>query len=146
MSPRSSGSPRRTYARASWEPMSTKLKVLVVEDDATVRDVLTTLLAFDGFSVAAAGDGFTGLELVESMQPDIVLLDVGLPGIDGLQVCRMVRKRAPGTRVVMVTGRDTAEDELDGVAAGADAYLRKPFSPLELLEALGEEENGDVLR
>lgn len=123
-----------------------KLKVLVVEDDATVRDVLTTLLAFDGFAVAAAADGSTGLELAETLQPDIVLLDVGLPGIDGLEVCRMVRKRSPGTRVVMVTGRGTAEDELHGVAAGADAYLRKPFSPLELLEALGVGENGSVLR
>ena len=123
-----------------------KLKVLVVEDDATVRDVLTTLLGFDGFEVEAAPDGLTGLQLAEAMKPDIVLLDVGLPGIDGLEVCRMVRKRAPATRVVMVTGRGTAEDELDGVAAGADAYLRKPFSPLELLEALGVEENGGILR
>ncbi|MGH2692920.1 MAG: response regulator transcription factor [Actinomycetota bacterium] len=122
-----------------------KLKVLVIEDDATVRDVLTTLLAFDDVAVAAAADGFTGLELSETMQPDIVLLDVGLPGIDGLEVCRMVRKRVPGTRVVMVTGRGTAEDELNGVAAGADAYLRKPFSPLELLEALGMGEDGSVL-
>lgn len=114
-----------------------KLKVLVVEDDATVRDVLTTLLGFDGFEVKAASDGSEGLELAETMQPDVILLDVELPGVDGLEVCRMIRKRAPATKVVMVTGRATAEDELHGVAAGADAYLRKPFSPLELLEALG---------
>jgi DNA-binding response OmpR family regulator len=84
--------------------------------------------------------------MAESLQPDIVLLDVVLPGIDGLEICRSIRKRSPDTRVVMVTGRGTAEDELDGVAAGANAYLRKPFSPLELLEALGVGENGSVLR
>jgi DNA-binding response OmpR family regulator len=126
--------------------MGTKLRVLVVEDDATVRDALTTLLGFDGFAVAAAPDGSTGLQMAESLQPDIVLLDVVLPGIDGLEICRSIRKRSPDTRVVMVTGRGTAEDELDGVAAGANAYLRKPFSPLELLEALGVGENGSVLR
>ena len=123
-----------------------KLKVLVVEDDPTVRDVLTTLLGFDGFEVAAAPDGFSGLQLAETMQPDVVLLDVVMPGIDGLEVCRSLRKRSPETRVVMLTGRGSAEDELDGVAAGADAYLRKPFSPLELLEALGVKANGSVLR
>lgn len=126
--------------------MGTKLKVLVVEDDATVREVLTTLLGFDGFEVAAAADGSTGLQLAETMQPDIVLLDVVLPGIDGLEVCRSLRKRSPDTRVVMITGRGTAEDELDGVAAGADAYLKKPFSPLELLEALGVGRSGSDLR
>jgi DNA-binding response OmpR family regulator len=123
-----------------------KLKVLVVEDDPTVRDVLTTLLGFDGFEVAAAPDGSTGLQLAETMQPDVVLLDVVMPGIDGLEVCRSLRKRSPETRVVMLTGRGSPEDELDGVAAGADAYLRKPFSPLELLEALGVKANGSLLR
>jgi DNA-binding response OmpR family regulator len=119
-----------------------KLTVLVIEDDATVRDVLTTLLGFDGFEVRTAPDGVEGLAMAEEMQPDIVLLDLGLPGIDGLEVCRMLRKRAPNTRVVMVTGRDSTEDELDGVAAGAFAYLRKPFSPLELLDAMGVGKNG----
>jgi DNA-binding response OmpR family regulator len=123
-----------------------KLKVLVVEDDATVRDVLTTLLGFEGFDVRTASDGPTGLELAESMKPDIVLLDVVLPELDGLEVCRLLRKRAPNTRVVMLTGRSSAEDELHGVAAGADAYLRKPFSPLELLETMGVGSDGRVLR
>lgn len=123
-----------------------KLKVLVVEDDATIRDVLTTLLGFDGFVVESAPDGATGLDLTESMQPDIVLLDVGLPGMDGLEVCRMIRKRAPETRVVMLTGRDSTADELSGVAAGAHSYLRKPFSPLELLDAMGVGKDGSVLK
>jgi DNA-binding response OmpR family regulator len=123
-----------------------KRKVLVVEDDATVRDVLTTLLGFEDFAIMTASDGPTGLELAESMKPDIVLLDVGLPELDGLEVCRLLRKRSPNTRVVMLTGRSTAEDELHGVAAGADAYLRKPFSPLELLDAMGVGKDGRVLR
>jgi DNA-binding response OmpR family regulator len=128
------------------EPDGMKLKVLVVEDDAMVRDVLTTLLGFDGFEVYQAADGAEGLSMAESMQPDIALLDVELPVIDGLEVCRALRKRAPETRIVMVTGRSSAADELEGIAAGADVYLRKPFSPLELLEALGVEENGTLSR
>jgi DNA-binding response OmpR family regulator len=122
-----------------------KLKVLVVEDDATVRDVLTTLLGFDGFEVESVDDGAKGLELAETMQPDVVLLDVVLPGMNGLEVCRSLRKRVPTARVVMLTGRGTAEDELDGVSAGADAYLRKPFSSLELLDAMDVGKNGSVL-
>lgn len=123
-----------------------KLKVLVVDDDPTVRDVLTTLLGFDGFEVAAAPDGPTALQLAKTLDPDIVLLDVVMPGLNGLEVCRALRDGSPATRIVMLTGRGTAEDELDGVAAGAHAYLRKPFSPLELLEAMGVEQDGRVLR
>ncbi len=122
-----------------------KLKVLVVEDDATVRDVLTTLLGFDGFEVEAVSDGAKAVEVAESMKPDAVLLDVVLPGMSGLEVCRTLRRRMPDVRVVMLTGRGTTEDELDGVAAGAHAYLRKPFSSLDLLEALGVGKNGSVL-
>ena len=122
-----------------------KLKVLVVEDDATVRDVLTTLLGFDGFEVESVDDGAKGLELAETMQPDVVLLDVVLPGMNGLEVCRSLRQKVPNARVVMLTGRGTAEDELDGVSAGADAYLRKPFSSLELLDAMDVGKNGSVL-
>jgi DNA-binding response OmpR family regulator len=122
------------------------LKVLVVEDDATIRDVLSTLLGFDGFVVETAADGAAGLERAESMKPDVVLLDVGLPGIDGFEVCRMLRKRTPASRIVMLTGRDSAADELDGVSAGAHSYLRKPFSPLELLDAMGVGKNGSVLQ
>lgn len=124
----------------------TSLKVLVVEDDDTIRAVLQMLLGFEGFDVRTAADGGLALELAESMQPHIVLLDGMLPGVDGLDVCRALRRRLPSTRVVMLTGRDTAEDELNGLSAGADAYLRKPFSSLELLEALGVEKSGGVLR
>ena len=124
----------------------TSLRVLVIEDDATVRDVLSTLLSFDGFEVRTAADGSIGLDIAERMQPDIVLLDVALPGIDGFEVCRTLRARLPQTRVVMLTGRASSEDELDGVAAGADCYLRKPFSSLDLLDALGVGKSGGVLR
>jgi DNA-binding response OmpR family regulator len=118
------------------------LKVLVVDDDPMVRDVLTTLLGFDGLEISEAPDGATGLELAESIQPDVVLLDLILPGIDGFEVARGLRKRAPNARVVMLTARSRPEDELEGVAAGAHVYLMKPFSPLELLDAVGVSENG----
>ncbi|MGH2712246.1 MAG: response regulator transcription factor [Actinomycetota bacterium] len=119
-----------------------KLRVLVVEDDAMVRDVLTTLLGFDGLEVVTASDGSIGLELATTIDPDVLVLDVGLPGMDGLELCRSVRESGSEIRIVMVSGRDGEGAELDGVAAGANIYLRKPFSPLELLDAIGIEEKG----
>lgn len=123
-----------------------KLRVLVVEDDPMVRDVLSALLAFEEIDVVTASDGILGIQLAERMEPDVVVLDINLPGADGLHVARTIRKTGSETRIVMLTARDTREDELEGFAAGANMYVRKPFSPLELLDAIGVEEQGRVLR
>jgi DNA-binding response OmpR family regulator len=116
-----------------------QIRVLIVDDDAAVRELLMTLLRFEGVEVAAVEDGEAALEAVAAERPDVVLVDVQLPGLDGYALCRRLKGEASSPRVVMLTGRSSAQDERDGRAAGADAYLRKPFSPVELFETLGVE-------
>lgn len=120
----------------------TNLRVLIVEDDPTIRELLSTLLGFEGWDVAQADDGLSGLETAERLRPDVVLVDVTMPGLSGYELCKRLKAGASPPRVVMVTGRSAARDEDEGRAAGADAYLRKPFSPLELLDAVTGSENG----
>ena len=113
-----------------------KRKVLVVEDHPTVREVLRTLLAVEDYEVAVAPNGESGLALADILQPDVVILDVTMPGLNGFEVCRAIKARSAETRIVMVTARTSEEDEQAGRDAGADAYLRKPFSPLDILEVV----------
>ncbi|MGH2724243.1 MAG: response regulator transcription factor [Actinomycetota bacterium] len=117
-------------------------KVLVVEDDPTVREVLSTLLGFEGCEVELAEDGESGLEVADRMRPDVVLLDIMMPGLDGFDVCRTLKAEPHPPKVVMVTAKTSEEDEREGQAAGADAYLRKPFSPIELLRVVGIGQDG----
>jgi DNA-binding response OmpR family regulator len=114
-----------------------KRKILVIEDHPTVREVLRTLLGMEDYEVAVAPNGEAGLALADMLQPEVVILDVGMPGLNGYEVCRAIKSRAEHTRIVMVTARTSEEDERAGRQAGADAYLRKPFSPLDILEAVG---------
>lgn len=114
-----------------------KRKILVVEDHPTVREVLRTLLGVEDYEVAVAPNGEAGLALADILQPDVVILDVMMPGLNGFEVCRAIKSRSEDTRVVMVSARSSEEDERAGREAGADAYLRKPFSPLDVLEAVG---------
>jgi DNA-binding response OmpR family regulator len=119
-----------------------RLRVLVVDDDPTVRNVLSTLLEFEGVDIATAEDGPSALAIAQRQEPDVVLLDVNLPGLDGFDVCRRLKERSAEQRVVMVTGRATQEDQVRGAAAGANAFLTKPFSPLELIEVVRSNLNG----
>src|SRR5713226_2864419 len=106
-------------------------RVLVVEDDPTVAEVVTRYLEREGFAVEAVGDGREALTRAEVHAPDLVVLDIMLPGIDGLEVCRVLRSRAP-VPVIMLTARGTEEDRVVGLELGADDYVAKPFSPREL--------------
>jgi DNA-binding response OmpR family regulator len=114
-----------------------KRKILVVEDHPTVREVLRILIGMEDYEVAVAPNGESGLVLADAMRPDVVLLDVMMPGLNGLEVCRALKARDASTWVVMVSARTSEDDEREGRAAGADAYLHKPFSPLDVLEAIG---------
>ncbi|MDA3646864.1 response regulator transcription factor [Saccharopolyspora indica] len=107
-------------------------RVLVVEDDPTVAQVITGYLGRAGFVPVVAADGVTGLELAESVAPDLVVLDVMLPGLDGIGFCRELRSRSR-VPVIMVTSLTEEEDRLRGLEVGADDYLTKPFSPRELV-------------
>ncbi|WP_020500404.1 response regulator transcription factor [Sciscionella marina] len=105
--------------------------VLVVDDDATVRDVVRRYLAAAGFSVQVAGDGETALGMLEQGAPDLVVLDVMLPGTSGLEVCKRIRARGQ-LPVVLLTALGEEEDRIAGLSLGADDYVTKPFSPREL--------------
>jgi DNA-binding response OmpR family regulator len=106
-------------------------RVLVVEDDRTVADVVTRYLEREGFVVESVGDGSEALARADAQLPDLVVLDIMLPGLDGLEVCRRLRSRAP-IPVVMLTARGGEEDRVLGLELGADDYVSKPFSPREL--------------
>jgi DNA-binding response OmpR family regulator len=106
--------------------------VLVVEDDPTVAEVVSRYLAREGYAVTAAADGHGALRVAETRWPDLVVLDLMLPGLDGLEVCRRLRLRAP-VPVIMLTARGEEDDRIAGLELGADDYMSKPFSPRELI-------------
>ncbi|WP_412734578.1 response regulator transcription factor [Krasilnikovia sp. MM14-A1259] len=108
-------------------------RVLVVDDDPTVSDVVRRYLEQAGCEVRLAADGADGLAAIAAEQPDLVVLDVMMPGIDGLEVCRRVRRQLPGLPVVMLTALGEEADRILGLEVGADDYVTKPFSPRELV-------------
>lgn len=107
--------------------------ILVIEDDTTIRDTLEFSLKLAGFSVLAAKDGEIGLQLAKDKDPDLILLDLMLPKIDGFTICKNIREINEGVPVLMLTALDAEKDKLKGFAAGADDYITKPFSTDELL-------------
>ena len=111
-------------------------RVLVVEDEDSILLSLQFLLDKEGYAVDTARDGATALRLIEEQPPDLVLLDVMLPVIDGFEVCRSIRAMPglSGTRIMMVTARGREAEVSRGLALGADAYLSKPFSTRELMD------------
>jgi two-component system, OmpR family, response regulator MprA len=122
------------------------MRLLVVEDDTGLRDVLRRALSLAGYEVRLTGDGAGALAEVAGSVPDAVVLDVGLPDIDGLEVCRMLRRDGNRVPVLMLTARDAVSDRIDGLDAGADDYLVKPFDIDELkarLRALLRRARGD---
>ena len=107
-------------------------KVLLVEDEATLRDTLALNLRSEGYEVTTAGDGLSGLRLARELTPDLVILDLMLPELDGLSLCRMLR-RDSSAPIIMLTARGTEIDKIAGLETGADDYVVKPFSLGELL-------------
>src|SRR5437763_11076719 len=107
--------------------------ILVVDDDAPIRRMLDRTLSAGGYAVATAADGGEALAAVERATPDLLVLDVGLPGVDGLAVSRRLRAKGLAVPVLMLTARDSVPDRVAGLDAGADDYLVKPFATEELL-------------
>ncbi|MBI3762220.1 MAG: response regulator [Chloroflexi bacterium] len=109
--------------------------VLIADDDASLRLLVSTTLADDSLELLEAPDGQQALALARQRRPDLILLDVSMPGLTGLEVCRALKANLPTARVpvVMLTAQGQDSDRERGLAAGAAAYLTKPFSPLQLL-------------
>lgn len=113
---------------------SYRLRILVIEDNHALRSQMAMTLEACGHSADFAGDGRTGLQLALAQPPDVVVLDLNLPGLDGLQVCQRLRAEADRhIPVLMLTARDTLDDKLKGFDVGADDYLVKPFASEELV-------------
>jgi two-component system, OmpR family, response regulator MprA len=127
--------------------------VLVVDDDRAVREALERALQLEGYEVETAGDGDGALAAVAARSPDAVVLDVMMPGLDGLDVTRRLRREGSRLPILLLTARDAVGDRVEGLDAGADDYLPKPFELEELLARLRAvlrralpEEPGEVLR
>jgi two-component system, OmpR family, response regulator MprA len=108
------------------------VRALFIEDDDSVRAALRRALLLDGWEILTATDGQEGLEEAQSARPDVIVLDLGLPVIDGLEVCRRLRRGENRTPILMLTARDAIDDRVEGLEAGADDYLVKPYDVREL--------------
>lgn len=130
------------------------MQVLVIDDDDGVRTAVRRALVLDGHEVMVAESGQAGLDQLATVTPDAIILDLGLPDIDGMEVCRRLRSTGDRTPVLMLTARDAVEDRVEGLEVGADDYLVKPYDVRELrarLKAivrrhLDDREDGQTLR
>lgn len=112
------------------------MNILLVEDDALIADGLVSSLQREGFTVNALADGKVALTQIRAEPPDILVLDLGLPGMDGMEVLKNVRRILPALPVLILTARDQLQNKVDGLDAGADDYLTKPFELCELIARL----------
>jgi len=129
------------------------MRILVVDDERAVRESLRRALELEGYEIELADDGQEALYRLESQtEPDALILDVLMPGLDGLEVCKRLRRTGSKLPVLMLTARDAVENRVAGLDAGADDYLTKPFALEELLARIrallrrASEESGEVLR
>ncbi len=129
-----------------------KAHILVVDDDPRITDLLRRILAYEGYSVAIAASGSEALDRSLERPPDLVVLDIMLPGLDGLEVAQRLRTAGDNVPILMLTARDTVADRVKGLETGADDYLVKPFAPEELVARVkallrrSQEEQHEVLR
>lgn len=107
--------------------------IIVIDDDDKITSMLKRALAFEGYSVTTAGNGVEGLKIMLSQDPDLIILDVMMPQIDGLEVCRRIRESGSQVPIMMLTAKDEISDRVRGLDLGADDYLVKPFALEELL-------------
>jgi two-component system OmpR family response regulator len=113
-------------------------RVLIVDDDPIIIDIVTTVLDLEDFATSTAHDGPTALAMIDDDPPDAVVLDVMMPDMTGLEVCRQLKDSDEHANlpIILLTAKDQPEDRRAGLEAGCDAYLAKPFSPLELIDVI----------
>lgn len=107
-------------------------KILIVEDDIKTANLLRLYLRQAGYKAEAANDGYTGLDMARRIQPDLIVLDLMLPNLDGLDICRLIRLES-SVPIIILTAKSTEDDVLRGLELGADDYIAKPFSPREVV-------------
>lgn len=122
-------------------------RILVVDDDVALAEMIGIVLESEGFTISTCADGGEAVEVFRSVNPDLILLDLMLPGLDGIEVCRRIRRESD-VPIVMLTARTDTADVVAGLEAGADDYVPKPFKPKELIARVrarlrGREELGD---
>ena len=117
--------------------MVAKQKILIVDDDENIAELISLYLTKECFETMIVYDGESALSSFETFQPNLILLDLMLPGMDGYQVARQVRAKRCGTPILMLTAKSSLEDRIEGLNAGADYYLTKPFDARELLACIG---------
>src|ERR1700677_3131247 len=129
---------RRAFVQVSFTfaRQHQRMRLLVVDDDPSVREALALVLDLNGFDVTTAEDGREAIRTLSVAPPDTVILDVLMPGLDGLEVCRRIRATGDRTPVLMLTARTEASERVAGLEAGADDYLAKPFAHEELIARL----------
>mgnify|MGYP000639852329 FL=1 len=111
----------------------TDRRILVVDDEDNLRTMLAAALKYEGYAVEQAGDGAEGLRAVRESRPDLIILDVMMPNVDGFAMCRRLRESGDRTPIIFLTARDSAADKVEGLTIGADDYLDKPFNLDELV-------------
>ncbi|HEX6555396.1 MAG TPA: response regulator transcription factor [Ktedonobacteraceae bacterium] len=129
-----------------------KAHILIVDDDSRITDLIRRILAYEGYSVAIAATGSEALNRSLERPPDLIVLDIMMPGLDGLEVAQRLREAGDNVPILMLTARDTVADRVKGLETGADDYLVKPFAPEELVARVkallrrSQEERHEVLR
>ena len=129
-----------------------KAHILIVDDDSRITDLLRRILAYEGYSVAIAASGSEALNRSLERPPDLIVLDIMMPGLDGLEVAQRLREAGDNVPILMLTARDTVADRVKGLETGADDYLVKPFAPEELVARVkallrrSQEDRHEVLR
>ena len=118
--------------------MSRRCKILVIDDDETILSLLEAVLNNHGYDVVSTADGPQGLDLYARHQPDVVLLDLALPTMGGLEVLRNIIRHDPAARILIMTGHPSEESSEVAFHAGAAGYLQKPVSPLELIDSIDQ--------
>jgi len=132
MSPKPGGSAHGSIQRADGSPV----RVLVVDDEPSLAELLSSVLRYEGWEIVTAGDGSSAVRAARDFQPDAIVLDIMLPDFDGLEVLRRVRAVLPHVCVLFLTARDSVQDRINGITAGGDDYVTKPFSLEEVLARL----------
>ena len=119
--------------------------ILIVDDEPSILQSLSGLLSDEGFEISTAANGYEALKIVDTESPDLVLLDIWMPGIDGIETLKRIKEKRPDLEIIMLTGHATVKSGIEAMKFGAEDFLEKPVDLNELLEKIGEAKNKRML-